>query len=219
MLQRQRVVVAPRHHQRLLRKHLDSPHSHIIFGFSTPKADLGKTQALHVIAALLKSPDGCLVRLLENEGLLYKHQVEFVQKVEAGHLLLYAETPPANQNQVIAQITHCLNELRSSLGSEKELEHSRQHACAILAHKVANPVSLAHALIDTTLAGLPPETALEAPRMPLSITKRELAATVRHVLAPEREVIVVVGPADDIPDNSADPLHVDQNSHAETRPP
>jgi predicted Zn-dependent peptidase len=168
----------------------------IILGGPVPGLSHADRYPLWLLQTILGPGGGRLFYDIRDvHGLAYDTSMRLALTAEAGALMAYAGTDPANVQEVITRLTEHLQRARDELVEESELEHAFGYLIGGTIVGLESGSAQAGQLAHNTSLGLPITTAeLEANLR--KVTREDIQRVARQYLAPERLTTVMVAPGE-----------------------
>jgi predicted Zn-dependent peptidase len=168
----------------------------VIVGGPTPGLTHADRYPLWLLQTILGPGGGRLFYDIRDvHGLAYDTSMRVTLTAEAGSVLAYAGTDPANVDQVLELLESHLARVREELVSEQELEDAIGYLVGGTVVSLEESSSQAGQLAHNTSLGLPLSTSeLEAGLR--TVTREDVRRVASTYLAPERLTRVIVKPAE-----------------------
>jgi predicted Zn-dependent peptidase len=166
----------------------------VVIGAPTPGLNHADRYPLWLLQTILGPGGGRLFYdIRDARGLAYDTNMRLALTAEAGSIMAYAGTDPANVSEVIALVAQHLQQARDELVREDELENAIGYLVGGTVVGLESSSAYSGHLAHNTALGLPLATAELEIRL-RAVSRDDIQRVARAYLAPEHLTRVVVAP-------------------------
>ena len=132
----------------------------------------------------------------DRQGLTYGIYSAFATGINPGPFLISMQTAPGDAQKAIASTRALLQQLREQGVTEAELNAAKRSITSSYPVDLANPGSLASAILSNTVYGLDPEEIRSFPQKVEAVSLAQVQQAIQELIHPENLVIVTAGPGE-----------------------
>ncbi|MBV8884616.1 MAG: insulinase family protein, partial [Chroococcidiopsidaceae cyanobacterium CP_BM_RX_35] len=135
----------------------------------------------------------------DRQGLTYGIYSAFAAGINPGPFLISMQTAPGDAQKAIASTRALLQQLREQGVTEAELNAAKRSITSSYPVELANPGSLAGAILSNTVYGLDSEEIRSFPNRIEAVSLAQVQQAIQELIHPENLVIVTAGPGETTP--------------------
>ncbi|MBF2046581.1 MAG: insulinase family protein [Elainella sp. C42_A2020_010] len=134
------------------------------------------------------------LEIRDRQGLTYGIYSFFDTGINPGPFAIEMQTAPEDVERAIESTVALLQQLRQQGITAAELETAKRSLTSSYAVDLANPSSLASAILGNQIYGLSPEELRQFPQKIKAVTLEQVQQTIEDLIHPDQLVIVTTGP-------------------------
>jgi zinc protease len=134
------------------------------------------------------------IEIRDRQGLTYGIYSFFDTGIHPGAFAIEMQTAPQDANQAIESTVALLNQLRQQGITIAELETAKRSITSSYPVDLANPSSLASAILGNQIYGLSQEEIRQFPQKIEAVTLEQVQQAIADLIHPEQLIIVTAGP-------------------------